>query len=144
MRKRSAYRPRLVRVPVTGLRDELALQLHAGLLALEKAPSPNCFDALAEIFNIIGLTLENDPRLSDESRCICGGAAALNQVEERVCLHGRPPLDHELTPIRIAVNTIDAILPRLDMSRMYVAMARLQQIRLNPQQHTPIHQERIA
>jgi hypothetical protein len=144
MRKRAAYRPRLIRIPVTGLRDEIALRLHASLVTLERAPSQACFDALAEIFNIVGLTIENDARLTDESRCICGGAAALNQVEERVCLHGRPPLDHELTPIRIAANTIDAILFRLDATRMYGAMVRLQQIRLIPQQQTPNHPERNA
>ncbi|GAB2913933.1 hypothetical protein [Paralcaligenes ginsengisoli] len=128
MKPRKPYRPRLVRIPVTGLRDQIALHMHAALVCLEANPGQDAFDGLGAIFNVIGLTIEHDSRLSHEARLIAGGAAAMNQIEAKVCQHKLVPQNHEIAPIRIAVNAIDRILPWLDVSRMHLAQMQLRML----------------
>lgn len=125
---RKAYRPRTVRVPLTGLRDQIALQMRAALTCLQLAPSAEAFNSLAGIFNLVALAIEADQGSAHEARLICGGAAAMNQIESRTAKR-QAPRDHEFAPIRVAVNAIDEVLPRLDVIRLELAQQRLRQIR---------------
>lgn len=121
--------PRTVRIPVTSaLRDEFAMSLYTSLRCLEHSPSVDIFDNLAGIFNVVQLALERDAKHSHEARLITGGAAALNQAMARV-IAGQPPATHEIGPIRVGVNTIDALLGRLDVSVLHGAMQRLAALR---------------
>lgn len=123
--------PRPVRIPVTrALRDEFAMSLHTSLWALDHAPSADVFDTLAGIFNVVQLALEHDAEHCHEARLITGGAAALNQVMTKA-LAGQRPAAHEIAPIRVGINTIDALLGRLDASALRRASQRLRAMREN-------------
>lgn len=129
MKRRKVHTPRLVHIPITdGLRDQFGMQLHASLSCLEFAPSSDAFDALASIFNVAQLAIENDKRLMREARLINGGATALNQIQARVSRHVTLH-PYEIAPIRVAVNTIDSILGRLDVSTLYLAMRKLNDLK---------------
>ncbi|NYT62397.1 hypothetical protein H0A66_08740 [Alcaligenaceae bacterium] len=126
--------PRAVRIPVTrALRDEFAMSLHTSLRGLEHAPSVDIFDNLAGIFNVVQLALEHDTKHSHEARLITGGAAALNQAMARV-VAGQSPAAHEIAPIRVGINTIDALLGRLDVLALHGAIQRLRTMRATNQQ----------
>jgi len=121
-------RGRPVRIPMTSaLRDQFAMQLHISLRLLETAPDENTFEALAVIFNVVQLAIKDDARRSHDARLINGGAATLNQHQQRI-LAGRPLRPHEIAPIRVGVNTIDAILGKVSVDRLYLAMQTLRRI----------------
>ncbi len=127
MKKRRT--PRAIRIPVTrGLRDEFAMVLHTSLWCLDRAPTVDVFDNLAGVFNVVQLALEHDAQHQHEARLITGGAAALNQVMPKVA-DGRALAAHETAPIRVGVNTIEALLGRLDATALYLAMQRLRVMR---------------
>ena len=121
------YRPRLISIPVTGLHQEFALHAHAALFMLGHAPSNDSFDALAGILNLIQVAIENDERFTHEAKLINGGAMTLNQVAKKVAARMRLK-EHEFASLRVAVNTVDAIFTRLDVSRLYVAQAVLRDL----------------
>lgn len=127
-RRRKAYTPRLIRIPVTGLRNEFGMQMHLALACLERQPDQGSFDALAETFDLLQIMLERDSAHAHEARLITGGAATLVQVRQRVA-RGVPPQAHEIASIRVGVNTIDGLLGRLDVTSLYAAMRRLKAIR---------------
>src|SRR3546814_723578 len=119
-RRQKVHTPRLPRIPMMpALRDQFGMQMHTALLCLERAPGAEPFEALAEIFNVIQITLEHDTKRAHEARLITGGAAALVQIEHRV-RQGMVPQPYEIAPIQIAVNTIDAILGQLNVDRKSV------------------------
>lgn len=129
IKPRKPHQRRLPRIPVMPeLRNQFAMQLHTALKCLEIAPSTDTFEALAEVFNVVQIAIEHDARREHEARLINGGAGALIQIEKRVCA-GRAPQPYELAPIRIAVNTIDSLMGKLDVSGLYRAMQTLKTIR---------------
>jgi hypothetical protein len=105
------------------LRDEFAMQLHASLAQLEISPDRDAFDALARLFNVVGLAIEHDTKRSHDSRLINGGASALNQAERAICAGVVPRV--EIPAIRVAVNTIDRMMGKLSINDLYEAMCRL-------------------
>jgi len=126
-RPRKQYRPRTINIPMVGegeLHRLLALQLHGSLAALRHSPNSDAFDAIAALLNMALLALEHDSRFAHEARLIAGGASAMNQIADKV--NAVPALrEFELRPIEVAVSTFDAILPRLDISRLHLAQVRL-------------------
>lgn len=124
---RHAHRARLVSIPMTdGLRKEFAMTMHAALFGLRACPARHHFDALAQIFNVVSLTIENDTRFTHEARIIAGGARALNDIDTRFGeLRIFQPSTIEVAPIRPAATAIDQILPRLDVTQLYLSMKRL-------------------
>jgi hypothetical protein len=110
------------------LRDQFGLQMHTALRCLDTAPNPDSFDALAEVFNVVQVAIEHDAQRAHEARLINGGAMALIQVEQRVRA-GKAPQPYEMAPIRVAVNTIDAMLGKLDVSGLYLAIQKLKSMR---------------
>ena len=125
--KNKKYRPRLVHIPVTGLHREMALHAHAAVATLRYAPSPDAFDMVAGILNMIQVTIKDDDRFVHEAKLINGGATTLNQISKKIdaglALH-----EHELASICVAVNTVDAILSKLDVSRMHLAQLSVRQL----------------
>lgn len=119
---------RRVRIPVTGLANEFGINLHTSLSPLAIAPSEDAFLSLARIFNLVQVAIKDDARHATEARIITGGAAALVQIESRVC-RGVIPNDHEIAQVRVGVNAIDALMGKLDVSRLYSAMRELDSIR---------------
>ena len=125
--KNKKYRPRLIHIPVTGLHREMAMHAHAALVTLRYAPSPDAFDMVAGILNMIQVTIKNDGRFVHEAKLITGGAATMNQVSKKI--DARLALqEHELASICVAVNTVDAILSKLDVSRMHLAQLSVRQM----------------
>src|SRR3546814_6695877 len=111
--------PRLPRIPMMpALRDQFGMQMHTALLCLERAPSGEPFEALAEVFNVIQIALEQDTRRAHEARLITGGDSAMIQIEHRV-REGRAPQPYEIEHIRIEVNTIDTVLGQRAVSGLY-------------------------
>lgn len=125
--KDKKYRPRMIRIPVTGIHRELALHAHAALMTLRYSPSIEAFDMLAGIINMVQVTIENDLRFTHEAKLITGGAATLNQIAKKIesglALH-----EFELASICVAVNTIDCILSKLDVSRMHLAQLSVRKL----------------
>jgi hypothetical protein len=125
MRKSANRTIRLPRIPMGSvLRDQFRLQLHTSLSALKTAPSTDAFDGLAEIFNVVGWALRDDAQHSREANVIEVGAAALNRIENHVFLTQRIA-ETEIATITAAVNEIDNLLGRLDVSKLYLAMREL-------------------
>lgn len=120
MRKRAAYRPKHVRIPMTGLRDMIALHMHASLASLARCGDVDSFDSLANIINMVGLTIQNDPRLEHEYRLVCGGAMAMNDIG-RLIEANLPLQAHHIAPVCVAVTAIDCLLGWIDVSKLYVA-----------------------
>lgn len=125
---RKPYRPRMISIPVTGLHQEFALHAHTALFMLGHAPSNDSFDSLAGILNLVQVAIENDKRFAHEAKLINGGAMTLNQVAKKINA-GLRLQEHELASLRVAVNTIDNIFPRLDVSRLYLAQITLRDMR---------------
>lgn len=130
--KSKPYRPRLISIPVTGLHREFALHAHAALVTLRCAPSNDAFDMLAGIVNLIQVAIRDDERFTHEAKLINGGAMTLNQVIRKVSA-GMFLQEHELASLRVAVNTIDSIFARLDVSRLYLAQITLREIQADSQ-----------
>ena len=115
-----------MRIPVTkSLRDEFAMQLHVSLAALQRWPSEQAWEPLAQIFNVIQIAVRDDPKRSHEALLINSGARALQQIERRAC-SGRDLPEHEIAPIRIAVDAIDRMMGKLDVMQLNAAMIELQ------------------
>lgn len=128
---RRAYRPRLVRIPMTAaLHDQFGITLHVSLAAMASAPSREQFDAIGQIFNVIALAIEHDKRFSAEAVILASGASAMNQIASGCERTGNlRPTDIELLPVRNAVNVCDRILSRLDVTQLHLANVKLSAMR---------------
>lgn len=117
--------PRLKRLPVMGkLRDEFGITMHVAMRSLETTPTVEAFDALADVFNLLQVDLENDKRRVRAAAAINDGAGALNESQDAVAA-GQVPHQRHLKRIRAAVNTIDELIGKLDVNRLYLSMHKL-------------------
>lgn len=115
------YRPKPIAIPVMKpLHDEMAMHLRAALVTLNYAPSNDAFDMLAGVLNVVQVAIQNDVRFLHEAKLINGGAATMNQISKKVD-RGLALQEHELASIKVSVNVIDEILPRLDVSKLNAA-----------------------
>lgn len=115
------YRPKLIAIPVMRpLHDEMAMHLRAALVTLTYKPSNDAFDMLAGVLNVVQVAIQNDSRFPHEAKLINGGAATMNQISKKVD-RGLALQEHELGSIKISVNTVDEILPRLDVGKLNAA-----------------------
>lgn len=120
MAKHRTYR--VARLPVmAALRDEFAMVSHLALRSLETTPTVEAFDALAEVFNLLQVDLRNDKKRSRAAGIISDGAAALIESQDAVAA-GEIPLERHLKRMRAAVNTIDDLIGKLDINRLYLSM----------------------
>lgn len=115
-----------------GLRETIALHMHASLATLIHEPTLDAFDSLANIFNMVGLTIVHDSRCAHEARLINGGAMAMQDIG-RLLEASLPLQSHHLAPVRVAVTAIDSILWWIDVAKLYtaekVAVAAVRQMR---------------
>lgn len=118
-RTKRPHKPKPISIPMTGLRDQIALHMHAALKGVE-AGDLDSFDALANIINMAGLAMVNDERLTREFKLVSGAAMALNDMG-RLIEAGARPRDRLIAPVRVAVAAIDDALPRMDVARLYAA-----------------------
>ena len=118
--RNKAYRPSIARLPMTGgLRDLIATHMHGALAALRLCPNAEAFDALANIVNMVGLTVQHDRAFREQYLLINGAARTMNQIgpkcEANLALRG-----HEIASLAVAVSAIDDILPRIDVARLFI------------------------
>jgi hypothetical protein len=113
-----------------GLHDQFGMTLHTALAAMAIAPSRDQFDAIAQIFNVIGLAIEQDARFKDEAVVLASGASAMNQIAAGCQRTGTlSPTALEMLPVRNAVNVCDQILSRIDVTKLHFANKRLSEMR---------------
>lgn len=131
---RKSHKPKLVKIPVAKpLWDSIALQMHTSLASFESQPSIDAFDALGMIFNVFGMTVSEEPKLRDEGRIIDGAVSIMCDIAKKLdgLVSGAIKLrDHEIGGIRLGVRTIDAVIPRLDVSKIYIQMQRLRAMKM--------------
>lgn len=121
--------PRIARLPVMGkLRDEFGITMHVALRSLETTPTVEAFDALAEVFNLLQVDLQNDRRRARAAAVINDGAGALIDSQDAVAA-GQVPLERHLKRMRAAVNTIDDLIGKLDINRLYLSMQKLKALK---------------
>lgn len=127
-RKHRKYKPKPVHIPMTtGLRDPIALHLHAAIAGLcSQYADIECFDAAAGTFNMIAFTIANDRRFATQRLILAAGSLALEAVGERLQGHVPKVNGAVITPgeaetVRATAAMIDDILPKLNVAAMYVA-----------------------
>ena len=125
-RPRRPYRPRLAAIPVMPelLREfELALRPQLGwMITSRQVTSSAPLDALARAFNILNTA---HPTLMD-GPVLAGFARALQSLIDRQVAAGRVTLNSsDAATLAAGVNRMLEVLPRADVSRMYVAMQAL-------------------
>jgi hypothetical protein len=132
MRKRTVRKIRLKRAPVTqGLADHIRMGLHSALVVLStKFASDETIEQLAEGIDMVGYTIDGDPGFKDEVILLNSGILALQALARR----GLPvvPTEFERVPITNAVNAVDAMLPRLDATKLFLALQRVR-VKAEPQ-----------
>lgn len=119
------YKPRLVKIPMSkNLYDEFSLQLHTALATLRIAPCTEAYDAIGWLFNVVVVVAEKDKRFDDEMIHLYSGIRMMNQIQNK-CEAKLPLKDYELACLFSAVQTVDEILPRLDVSKLHIANLHL-------------------
>jgi len=119
-RRNKRYQPRPVRIPITGLRDMIALHMHASLAGVAVAGDVDSFNSLADIMNMVSVAIDGDKRYAHEQLLIQGGVRAMNDILARLEAH-LPLQEHHIAPVRVAVTAIDCVLPWLDVTKLYLA-----------------------
>ena len=118
-------KPRLVRIPMSkALYDSFSMQLHTSLATLRTAPCLEAYDAIGWLFNVVAVVVEKDDRFKDDLIHLYSGIRMMNQIQNK-CAAGLPLKDYELACLFSAVQTVDEILPRLDVSKIHLANLHL-------------------
>jgi hypothetical protein len=93
------------------LHDKIALQAHLAYETLDMTQSEQALDQLRDIFNMVGVAAQGDPRFREELETVNAGALSLEGGKtERVLA---------------AVNAVDAMLPRMDVMSLHHAIVKL-------------------
>jgi len=126
MKKRNkAYKPKLIKIPMTkSLYDEFGLQMHTAYAEMVNQPSPDAFDRLAAIINVVTLTASKDKRFEQEMLYLNTGIATMNQLFGK-CEANLPLKTHEVASLGVAVSAMDRVLPYMDVSKLYLSMQEL-------------------
>ena len=118
-------KPRLISIPMSKpLYDSISMQLHTALATLRTAPCTEAYDAIGWLFNVVAVVAEKDKRFTSQMIHIYSGIRMMNQIQNK-CEAGLPLKDYELACLFSAVQTVDEILPRLDVSKIHLANLHL-------------------
>ena len=118
-------KPRLVRIPMSkALYEQFSMQLHTALATLRTAPCLEAYDAIGWLFNVVAVVAEEDKRFKDDLIHLYSGIRMMNQIQNK-CEAKLPLKDYELACLFSAVQTVDEILPRLDVSKIHLANLHL-------------------
>lgn len=131
---RKPYRRRAVNIPVMPeLLQQFELQLRLSLKVLRDTPALQAFDGLAEIMDVIGLTLSRLKRAGfyRSFTIIQSGASAMLQIKGKHERTGKVQMsDWEFLPIVNAVNECIDVLPKLNVMDLYASMEELKALKL--------------
>jgi hypothetical protein len=129
MSKRKAYKPRLIRIPMTKpLYDEFGLQMHSAFAELCRNPSSEHFCALGTIMNVVNIAIDKDPKFEQDRLYLNSGISMMSQIGNK-CVAGLPLKDYEMECIKIALLRIDEILPYIDVTKLHMANMTLKGLR---------------
>lgn len=120
-----------VKIPVTGIHKEMAMQLHGSLFALQTEPSQDSFCAVAGIFNVVGIALLGS-KFKSESRVVDGAVRTMNSIANKldnVIVGNQKILDIEMQTVINGANAIDSVLPKLTINQLYNAMQIVNKIK---------------
>ena len=106
------------------LHDEFGMQMHMSIATLRTQPCTEAFDSLGWLFNVVIMTVEHDPRFTDDLIHLYSGIRMMNQISNK-CTAGLPLKDYELGCLTSAASVVDDILPRLDVSKLHMAYLQL-------------------
>ncbi len=106
------------------LHDEFGMQMHMSIATLRTKPRLEAFDSLGWLFNVVIMTVEHDPRFTDDLIHLYSGIRMMNQISNK-CTAGLPLKDYELGCLTSAASVVDDILPRLDVSKLHMAYLQL-------------------
>ena len=106
------------------LHDEFGIQMHMSIATLRTSPCLEAFDSLGWLFNVVIVTVEHDPRFTDDLIHLHSGIRMMNQIANK-CTAGLPLKDYELACITSAASVVDDILPRLDITKLHFANLQL-------------------
>lgn len=132
MRKRSVYRPRPIRIPVTGLRNEFGLVLHAGITAAERGHfTRDQYDRIGSAINCIyGALMINPMKHASALAVIEGAIRAMNDAGRRGDATGIWVLRRmEQAAVLAGVHKAEEVLPTMDVMNLYESMQRLKELR---------------
>jgi len=121
-----------VKIPITGLHSEIALQLHGSLVALRLNPNEEAFCAAAQIFNVVGLALMGS-KFKTESRVVDGAVRTMNVVSaklDNIIAGHQSILSAEMQTIINGANAIDSVLPKLTVNELYKAMQFVNKLKM--------------
>ncbi len=100
------------------------MQLHTALATLRTALCLEAYDAIGWLFNVVVIVVEKDNRFKDDLIHLYSGIRMMNQIQNK-CEAGLTLKDYELACLFSAVQTVDEILPRLDVSKIHLANLHL-------------------
>lgn len=131
MRKRSSYRPKPIRIPVTGLRNEFGLVLHTALAAATLGYfSKQQYDRIGQAINCIyGALVLRPPKDAAVTLVIEGAMRTMNEAGRRGDASGIWALrDTEQAALLAGIHKIEEHLPKMDVMTLYESMQRLKAI----------------
>jgi hypothetical protein len=126
-RPRKTYRPKPVRIPVTGgLVEQFRQTLRDCEIGLRLAPNDKAVSGFAQMFNVISLAAHRKLPGDHDLRLLQGGSLALQAMidaHERTGTWILGPLDQ--TTLVVAGEAAQRLLGRLDVMSLYQAMLEL-------------------
>lgn len=123
-----AYIPKPIRIPVTGLKDEFGLVLHAALTAAHLGYfSKTQYDRIGQAINVIwGALFIRPPRDKSVVVVIEGAMRAMNDAGRRGDASGVWVLrELEQAALLAGISKIEEQLPKMDVMTLYDSMQKL-------------------
>lgn len=130
-RRNKTYRPKPVRIPVTGLTNEFGLVLHTALNAATLGYfSKHQYDRIGQAINCIyGALVLRPPRDEAVTIVIEGAMRAMNDAGRRCDASGIWALrDTEQAALLAGIHKAEEHLPKMDVMMLYESMQRLKAI----------------
>jgi len=127
-KRNKQYRPRAVRIPVTGLRDEFGLVLHGALVMAELGHFDRIqFDRIGQAFNTLwGALYLRPPKDDSVTRVIESAMRAMNDVGRRGDTTGvwqMRPL--EQASVLAGIHKAEEHLPKMNVMDLYNSLQKL-------------------
>jgi hypothetical protein len=126
-KRNKPYRPRAVRIPVTGLRDEFGITLYGALPAVATGSiSRKQFDNLGQAFNTLwGALYLRPPKDESVMRVIESAMRAMNDVGRRGDATGVWQMrELEQASVLAGIHKAEEHLPKMNVMDLYNAMQK--------------------
>ena len=130
-RRNKTYRPKPIRIPVTGLVNDFGLVLHSALNAASLGYfSKHQYDRIGQAINCIyGALVLRPPKDEAVTIVIEGAMRAMNEAGKRGAASGIWALrDTEQAALLAGIHKAEEHLPKMDVMTLYESMQRLKAI----------------